>query len=91
MSSKRYSGPTNWKLEFWTCAGGQPRKHRQRYYSTSIGMLKAGARWEARGQDYWCRYWNGPTSHLSNSRPPVDGSQPALLPETLKRSSELIN
>lgn len=68
MPSKRYQQPTNWKLEFWTCASGQPRKHRHRYYTTSIGMLKAGARWEARGQDYWCRYWNGTTSYQSDSR-----------------------
>lgn len=66
-----------YKVEFWTRASGKNRKHRCRYYSMAEGMLRAGARWEAKGSDYWCRYWNGlstwisaPKSQLSTITPP---------------------
>lgn len=88
MPSKRYQQPTEYKVEFWTDID-KPRKRRHRYYSTPEGMLRAGARWEAKGRDYWCRYWHGLSTWLSATRTKLDPSHPALLPETLGRASEL--
>lgn len=65
---KLQTQPTEFKVEFWTCASGKDRKHRNRYYTTVEGMIRAGARWEAKGSDYWCRYWNGLRMWLSATR-----------------------
>lgn len=68
MASKRFAKPTGFKVEFWTRASGQDRKHRNRFYTTAEGMLRAGVRWENKGQDYWCRYWNGLNTWVSAGR-----------------------
>lgn len=57
--------PTDYKVEFWTGAPGEGYKHRNRYYKNEESMIKAGARWEARGADYQCRYWNGLNTWVS--------------------------
>lgn len=68
MPSQRFAKPTGFKVEFWTAASGTDRKHRNRYYTSAEGMLRAGARWEAKGRDYWCRYWNGLNTWTSATR-----------------------
>lgn len=68
MAEQRLVKPTEFKVEFWTAASGRDRKHRSRYYATTEGMLRAGARWEAKGRDHWCRYWNGSKTWLSATR-----------------------
>lgn len=68
MASRRFQQPTGFQVEFWTAASGKDRKHRKRYYTTAEGMLRAGARWEAKGRDYWCRYWNGLNTWVSAGR-----------------------
>jgi hypothetical protein len=76
------------KIEFFSDAGGKPRRHRARYYTTSEGMVRAGRRWEDRGSDYWCRYWNGLNTWVSVSR----SSKPQLpipIPRVLIRAVEL--
>lgn len=80
MPSKRFSKPTEFKVEFWTAASGKDRKHRNRYYTTAEGMIRAGARWEAKGGDYWCRYWNGLNTWLSATRSKLAPSHPAAEP-----------
>lgn len=89
MTSKRFNKPTEFKVEFWTCASGKDRKHRHRYYKSSEGMIRAGARWEAKGGDYWCRYWNGLSTWLSATKSKLAPSHPAVQPEVLGRASEL--
>lgn len=89
MTNKRYQQPTEYKVEFWTCASGKDCKHRNRYYTTPEGMIRAGARWEAKGGDYWCRYWNGLNTWVSATRSKFDPSHPTTMPETLGRASEL--
>src|SRR5687767_4139230 len=89
MTSKRFSSPTEFKVEFWTRASGKDRKHRNRYYATAEGMLRAGVRWEAKGSDYWCRYWNGLNTWISATRGKLDPTHPRTMPETLGRASEL--
>lgn len=89
MTSKRFQKPTEYKVEFWTCASGVDRKHRNRYYTTPEGLLRAGARWEAKGQDYWCRYWSGLNTWVSASKGKLDPLNPRTMPETLGRASEL--
>jgi hypothetical protein len=89
MPSKRFSKPTEFKVEFWTCASGKDRKHRNRFYATAEGMIRAGARWEAKGGDYWCRYWNGLSTWVSATRGKLDPAAPRTMPETLGRASEL--
>lgn len=89
MTSKRYQQPTEFKVEFWTAASGQDRKHRNRYYKSAEGMIRAGARWEAKGGDYWCRYWNGLSTWVSAIRGKLDPAAPRTMPETLGRASEL--
>lgn len=66
--SNRHTQATEFKVEFWTEASGKPRRHRSRYYTTAEGMIRAGARWEARGSDYYCRYWNGLATWQSSTR-----------------------
>jgi hypothetical protein len=96
MPSKRFAKPTEFKVEFWTCASGKDRKHRNRYYTSAEGMIRAGARWEAKGGDYWCRYWNGlntwvsaTRSKLAPSHPVVQAAEPAIVvplePERIRR------
>ena len=65
MAIRRPICPTGFQVEFWTTASGKNRKHRKRYYTTVDGMVRAGSRWEARGSDYWCRYWNGLNTWVS--------------------------
>lgn len=91
MPSKRFATPTEYKVEFWLdhTGRGDNRKHRNRYYSTEEGMLRAGARWEAKGRDYWCRYWNGLKTWVSAVRGKLDPLHPTTMPETLGRASEL--
>jgi hypothetical protein len=47
------------KVEFWSTDSRRGnkwnRKHRQRYYSTPEGMLKAVKRWESKGPAYYCK------------------------------------
>lgn len=69
MASRRFQQPTGFQVEFWTAASGKDRKHRKRYYTTAEGMIRAGARWEAKGRDYWCRYWNDLNTWESATRP----------------------
>lgn len=90
MPSKRFAKPTEFKVEFWLDHSGQgdERKHRHRYYTSAENMLRAGARWEAKGRDYWCRYWNGLSTWCSASRGKIDPS-PRTMPETLGRATEL--
>ncbi len=68
MPSKRYGTPTPFKVEFWTAASGKDRKHRHRYYQSQKSMVIAGARWEAKGSDYWCRYWVDLDTWVSHTR-----------------------
>lgn len=68
MAIKKVVTPTPFKVEFWTKASGRDRKHRQRYYRSVKGMVEAGGRWESRGSDFWCRYWNGLNTWVSISR-----------------------
>lgn len=89
MPSKRRQRPTEYKVEFWTGSSGQPRKNRHRYYTTPESMLRAGARWEAKGGDYWCRYWNGLNTWLSATKGKLDPAEPRTMPETRGRASEL--
>lgn len=89
MTSKRFLKPTEFKVEFWTRASGKDRKHRHRYYPKVEGMLRAGARWEAKGSDYWCRYWNGLNTWVSATRGKLDPTHPTTMPETLGRAAEL--
>lgn len=88
MPSRRFQNPTPFKVEFWLdhTGRGDDRKHRNRFYSSVEGMLRAGARWEAKGRDYWCRYWNGLHTWQSASRTKTG---PAHMPEVLGRASEL--
>lgn len=72
MPSKRFAHPTGFKVEFWTRASGHDRKHRSRYYKSTESMIRAGARWESKGSDYWCRYWNGLNTWLSATRSKQD-------------------
>ncbi len=95
MASRKFANPTGFQVEFWTCASGKDRKHRRRYYTTAEGMLRAGARWEAKGGDYWCRYWNGLNTWVSASKgrlspspsavPPTPAVVVPLAPERLRR------
>lgn len=89
MTSRRYDKPTPYKVEFWTCASGKDRKHRNRYYKNVEGLLRAGARWEAKGSDYWCRYWNGLNTWVSATKGNLDPTHPRTMPETLGRAAEL--
>ena len=77
MPSKRFAKPTEFKVEFWTAASGKDRKHRNRFYTSAEGMIRAGARWEAKGGDYWCRYWNGLNTWVSATRSKLAPSHPA--------------
>ncbi len=76
MASRRFASPTGFQVEFWTAASGKDRKHRKRYYTTAGGMIRAGARWEAKGGDYWCRYWNGLNTWVSATRSKLAPSHP---------------
>lgn len=68
--------PTGFQVEFWTAATGEPRRHRKRYYPSAENMLRAGARWEAKGSEYSCRYWNGLNTWTTAPRARVD-AEPA--------------
>ena len=76
------------KIEFFSDASGKPRRHRARYYTTSEGMVQAGKRWEGKGSDYWCRYWNGLNTWVSATRRNKP-EQPATMPMVLTRVAEL--
>jgi hypothetical protein len=87
MATRRFSVPTNYKIEFWTRASGRDRKCRSRFYGSAEAQIRAGARWESKGSDYWCRYWSGVRTWISVSR--VDLAPALPLPEVLGRASEL--
>lgn len=91
MVSKRYQQPTEFKVEFWTRASGTDRKHRHRYYAAVEGMLRAGARWEAKGSDYWCRYWNGLNTWITAARETLPGKPAFYKPPGYKSPGQGIN
>lgn len=82
---------TQFKVEFWTDASGKSRRHRARCYNTCEGMIRAGARWEARGRDYWCRYWNGLNTWLSSTRRSATDPQPKVRPRGKKAKTEIFS
>lgn len=68
VQQARAATDTAFKLEFWSRISGKDRKHRTRYYKSVPSMRAAGARWEARDPEYWCRYWNGLFTWVSEKR-----------------------
>lgn len=68
MASRKPISSSGFKVEFFSDVSGKPRRARARHYSTGEGMLRAGARWELKGSDYHCRYWNGLNTWVSATR-----------------------